>query len=187
MTIKTMVRIGMVLVLTGALAAPAVAQMGDPASAAESRERVAALEWLVGEWEGSGWIAVRGAGRQSFTSTETVESRLDGRLLLVEGLHHNAQGTVVHHALGAITWNANADRYVFHTWLGADGGGGADNPLELTDAGFRWMPQSEQGASVVFDVRNEDGQWVETGTVTLPDGREFQFFEMRLTRVTGSR
>ena len=62
---------------------PLVAQMPDAAGAAESCERAAALEWLVGEWAGDGWIMVQGAGRQTFTSSEVVESRLDGRLLLV--------------------------------------------------------------------------------------------------------
>lgn len=169
-----------------ALAAPAAAQMADSAGAAESRERVAALGWLVGEWEGAGWIMVRGAGRQTFTSAETVEARLDGRVLVVEGLHHDERGNVVHNALGVIAWDAEHDRYVFHTWLGNAGGGGAANVLELTDDGFRWYPNSggaEGAPRVVFDARQENGEWVETGTATLPEGRELQFFEMRLHRV----
>ena len=167
---------------------PAGAQMSDPAGAAESRERVAALGWLVGEWQGDGWVMVQGAGRQTFTSTEVVESRLDGRLLLVEGVHHDAEGNVVHNALGAITWDAEDDRFVFHTWLGNAGGGGADNALELTEQGFRWSPRaSAPDVTIVFEVRHENEAWVETGTVSLPDGRSFQFFEMRLRRTAGSQ
>lgn len=168
------------------LASPLAGQMGDAAGAAESRERVAALAWLVGEWEGTGWIMVRGAGRQTFTSAETVEARLDGRVLVVEGLHRDASGDVVHNALGVITWDADGDRYVFHTWLGNTGGSGTANTLELTGGGFRWYPSSggaEGAPRVVFDARQENGEWVETGTATLPDGREVQFFEMRLHRV----
>ena len=174
-----------VTVVIGSLlvAAPVAGQMPDPAAAAESRERIAALDWLVGEWEGTGWITVQGAGRQTFTSSEVVESRLDGRVLLIEGLHRSDAGVVVHHALGAITWDAGDDRYVFHTWLGTQGGGGADNTLELTETGFRWSPRGAQsGSTIVFDVRHENGEWIETGTVTLADGRSFPFFGMRLAR-----
>lgn len=174
---------------TGALAVPTSAQMPNPAAAAESRAHMRSFDWLIGEWEGGGWMMVPGAGRLEFTSAENVEWRLDGRVLLVEGLHHAAvpdasgERPVVHHALGAITWNASRDAYVFHTWLGNQGGSGADNELVATEDGFIWWPATPEGAPrVEFRVRRVDGEWVERGTVTLPDGETMEFFEMRLRR-----
>lgn len=182
----TRMRSGLLIVAV-ALAGPAgaAAQVPDPAGAVESRERMAALDWMVGHWEGDGWIVLPGLGRQEFTSRETVEARLDGRVLIVEGVHAaRGTGEVMHHALGALSWNASADAFVFHTWLGNSGGSGADNEFETTGDGFRWRPNSgPAGPRVEYTATHAAGEWVERGRATLPNGQTVDFFEMRLRKV----
>src|SRR5207248_1294846 len=44
------------------------------------------LDYLVGEWKGEGWIAFGGGERRTFTQSETIQPKLGGMLLQIEGL-----------------------------------------------------------------------------------------------------
>lgn len=72
--------------------------------------------------------------------------------------HGVVAGEVVHHALGAITYDAHRDEHVFHTWLGNQGGRGGDDALELTENGVVWWPSAPEGAPrVEFRITNTNG------------------------------
>jgi hypothetical protein len=43
------------------------------------------LDWLVGQWKGTGWIQMGPQGRKEFTQTETIQGKLDGLVLVIEG------------------------------------------------------------------------------------------------------
>ena len=56
---------------------------------------------------------------------DTLSARLDGRVLLVEGLHKTPDRTrVVHHAFGVFTWDEKEKHYRFDTYVANRGGGG---------------------------------------------------------------
>src|SRR5687768_4651575 len=85
--------------------APAAAQAPDPsAAAAEAMQRLA---FLHGTWRGEG-VTMMGPGqRESAAVLETAQPRLDGTVLLVEGLGwKGTQGAadyqVVHQAMGVV-------------------------------------------------------------------------------------
>lgn len=47
-----------------------------------------------------------GPARQEFTSKETVQAKLGGVAMLIEGLHHarDDPGRLVHNALAVVSW-----------------------------------------------------------------------------------
>ena len=80
------------------------AAMAEPASETAKAE-MAKIAQMAGKWRGGGWILMPG-GRHESNSEETIEMRLDGRALLVEGFHTDVKsGEVNHHALAIIAWD----------------------------------------------------------------------------------
>jgi len=182
----------LVLLLPVALGLPALGQESDQAAteaAADSTadpglEAMQAVAFLAGDWHGEGWMR-RGPGEPSrFTSAETVESRLDGRVLLVEGLHYAitgegaAPGPVVHHALAVLSWDAEAGRYRFRSYL-ADGRSG-DYGGHLEDGAFVWGMELPDGAHTRYVIRVDDGRWVERGEYSRDGETWNEFFHMEL-------
>src|SRR4051794_2431812 len=76
-TMKRLLWTALVWILPVALLAQA------PASG--QRAEMKNLDWLAGQWKGVGWIQMGPQGRKEFTQTETVQSKLDGLVLLIEG------------------------------------------------------------------------------------------------------
>lgn len=151
-------------------------------------DRVAAidaLEFMVGTWEGEGWIQRGPDSRQTMRSHEVVERRLDGTLLLVEGTHRarlteDAEPTTVHHALAIISPDSDGG-YRFTSWLANRDGG--DFSGELVDGAFVWKIPSPRG-EIRYTIRLDDaGRWFEVGEIQAEDGSWRQFFEMTLSRV----
>ena len=141
------------------------------------------LDFMVGEWRGGGWIQM-GPSKQEFQSSETVERRLGGVLLLIEGRHHDKADSkrLVHHAMGAVSYNLRSKEFEFRAYTAA--GQALTAPARTRDNGLEWSftpPGSD--VNIRYFIRlDEKGQWLETGEMSR-DGKEWrQFFEMRLTR-----
>jgi len=148
-----------------------------------AKAEVAKLSPMVGRWKGSGWMDIPKAGRQRFDSEETVEPRLGGAALLIEGLHRDLQTKgIVHHALGLLSYDLGEKRYRMSTAL-ANGRGGRF-PATLEGKKFIWDIEApgvpKRRFTISFD--NPD-KWVETGEYTLDGTKWTRFFEMDLDRV----
>jgi len=141
-----------------------------------------ALPLLPGHWEGGGWMK-QGAGEtQRFVGQETVETRLDGRVVLVEGLHWTPdRSRVVHHAFGVLSWDDETKGYRFSTHLAT--GRGGDFAVSLENGALVWEIPGPNGR-IRFTIRIEGDRWHEIGTVER-EGKPQQFFEMDLRRVKG--
>jgi hypothetical protein len=50
------------------------------------------LDWMIGKWEGTGWIESATDGRREFSYSVTVHSENDGLLLIVDGVGTGARG-----------------------------------------------------------------------------------------------
>src|SRR5689334_7775562 len=76
---------------------------------------MAKLAFLVGEWDGEGWVALGPGPRKTFAIHESVQRKLDGLVLLLEGLGRSpgADGTerITHHALATLAYDARAHGY----------------------------------------------------------------------------
>ena len=162
---------------------PADAQTADATAAVSAA--MEPLEWLVGEWEGEAWIQMGPHGRETSLVTERVESRLDGRVLFVEGIGHEkaADGTpgeIVHHAAGVLSYDPDRTRYIF---LAFRDGHVTDAQTSLEEGAFVWGFDVPSGGRVRFRIRQDGGAWLETGEFSRDDGATWaQFFEMRLHR-----
>lgn len=152
----------------------------------EEMEKVA---FLVGNWEGEGWMELGPGERSTFHGTETVESRLGGTVLLIEGLHYEKMSpdeeVPVHHALAVLSYDEREMRYRFDShladgrYLNAEG--------RLVDGAFQWGFRDERGTSIRFTIHsNEEGEWFETGEMSQDGENWRKFFEMTMRRMPGN-
>jgi hypothetical protein len=163
--------------LAAVLFATSCAFAADPASTAE----LAKLSAMAGRWKGEGWMFTR-EGKKTFASEETVEMKLGGAALLIEGLHRDASTkAVVHHALAILTWDAARGEYRFLSAL-ADGRTGAFAG-RLEEGRFVWTIQPEGAPWSRFTIAFTGERWVEDGESSRDGGKTWmKFLEMRLER-----
>ena len=80
------------------------------------RAEMKKLDALVGQWSGTGWIQSE-QGKESFAGTETVQRKIAGLALLVEGNFKNKEGVVTHETLAVLSPNLKTKSYDFSTYL----------------------------------------------------------------------
>jgi hypothetical protein len=175
------------LILLSAVAAAASAGLS-PAQApsAAQRDAMKKLEFLVGEWAGEGWMEFAPGQRRPFRGIEVAQSKLDGLLLTIDGLHRGKVGgqgdeTVVHNAFAIVFYDATAKRYRFQGFTAR--GNHEDTTAEVTDGKLVWGMMIPQFGDVRYTIKLDDqGRWFEVGEVTR-DGKTWRkFLEMTLHR-----
>lgn len=138
------------------------------------------IEKLAGQWKGSGWIQ-RGAERDTFTGTETVQKKLDGLALLVEGSFSNPEGKAIHQTLAVLSSNDKMNGYVFATYL-ANGITGIQDFQVLGDH-FQWGFAIPGVGTVRYTITVTDAAWSEIGEFSRDGKSWIRNFEMKLDRV----
>ncbi|HEX2254970.1 MAG TPA: hypothetical protein VHQ65_17020 [Thermoanaerobaculia bacterium] len=165
-------------------AAPAPAPAPAPAEPPAVRLAMDEVGQLAGTWEGEGWIRMGAGEPVRFRGKETVEPRLGGRVLVIEGVHHGAEsGELAHHALAVLAPAEEGDGYRFHTWL-ANGRGG-EYPAYRDGDDLVWEMESPRGP-IRYTIAIDDFRWHEVGEIQI-DGTWQRFFEMTLKRVSEPR
>ncbi|HET8644993.1 MAG TPA: hypothetical protein VFO85_05865, partial [Vicinamibacteria bacterium] len=155
-----------------------------PTPAPARVEAMRKLAFLEGAWSGEGWFQV-GGRKVAVRCSETVRSKFDGLVLVVEGRHTAGPAgseRVVHDALGVLTAGDDGAGYAFSTWL-ANGRGG-NHKGEWKDGAFVWGMENPVQGKVRYTIRLDgQGRWHETGE-SSPDGGATwtPFFEMTLSR-----
>ncbi|MGI8618433.1 MAG: hypothetical protein ACR2L6_05015 [Gemmatimonadaceae bacterium] len=143
------------------------------------------LAWLIGEWEGEGSMQTR-TGREVAAVREKVEGRLDGRVLVLEGIGRepaaDGAGRVVHHAFGVLSYDPEKREYVFRAFRD----GGVINPVSRFAAGVFVWEFAVPGGRTRYLIREDNGEWLETGEYSADGSTWRKFFEMRLHRVGAS-
>ena len=138
------------------------------------------LDRLIGQWKGSGWIQ-QGAARETFEGTETVQRKIGGLALLVEGNFKNKEGIVTHDTLAVISPNLKTKTYDFQTYL-ANGMTGI-HELEAVEGGWQWGFQYPGGA-IRYTIKIGNDVWGEIGEMSRDAGKTWmKFFEMNLKKV----
>ncbi len=144
------------------------------------RAEMKKLDALVGQWSGSGWI-MHEKGKETFTGTETVQRKLDGLALLVEGNFKDKEGVIVHETLAVLSPNTKTKNYDFRTYL-ANGMNG-EHELKAVGSSWQWGFQIPNGI-IRYDIKIQNDTWIETGEISRDDGKTWmKFFEMNLKRV----
>jgi hypothetical protein len=145
------------------------------------------LDFLVGDWKGEGWMEFVPGQRRGFKGTETAQTKLDGLLLTIEGLHRGqlagkGEVVVVHNAFVLVSYDDKAKRYRFQAFTAR--GNHEDTDGKVTEGQLVWRMKIPQFGDVRYTIKLDDkGRWFEIGEVSQ-DGKEWRkFFEMALERV----
>ncbi|MEB2786044.1 hypothetical protein [Algoriphagus persicinus] len=141
----------------------------------EAQKAVLKVEFLVGEWEGSGWMMNQSREKMTFEHTEKVSLKLNGTALLIEG-QGLSEGRIVHNALAIVTMASSGGKYNFNSFLQSNQQG--KFKAELIDDVLYWYPA--ENVRYVLTV-NVQGQWNEIGEANS-GGTWYQFFEMTLNK-----
>lgn len=169
------------------LAASAVAQ---PPDGKANREALKKLDFLAGKWTGDAAVTQGPKGKITVKQAETVEYRLGGTVLLIEGkgtgkLPGQDKEGVVFNALAVVSYDAQSDKYSIKAYRAE--GHSVDAVLTLADGGkgFVWgFKEPTRGTEVRYTMTlTGKGEWHEVGEYSL-DGKAWtKFIEMTLTRV----
>jgi hypothetical protein len=155
------------------------AQGPDPAAA---QAAIARLEFMVGRWRGEAW-QLRGTERVQTQMLETVDRKLGGTVLLVEGLGTipgpNDEDRIVHHALGVISFDPGSSTYRLRSYLAT--GQAGDFTLTLVDDGVSWT-RDVPGGTVRNTARFAADEWHEIGEFSRDGVTWTQVMELRLRR-----
>jgi hypothetical protein len=161
-------------------ASPVLAQVPDGSAHRAGIER---LSFMVGRWRGEAWMQ-RGPERVHTTMTETVAPRLDGAVLLVEGLGvlpgtDSTAARPVHQALAVVTFDPQAGSYNLRSYIAT--GQSGDFALTLVDGGVSWTREVPGGrirntAHIGGDTWHEIGEFSRDGVTWM------QIMEMNLRR-----
>jgi len=173
-------KISLVGIFVFAFAAIGFAQATPHADA--QRAEMKKLDGLAGQWKGSGWIQQPDGKRETFTGTETVQRKIDGLALLVEGKFSNAEGKVIHETLAVLAFDPRAKGYRFRTYLASGMSGEHDFKLLADGGGYEWGFQFPAG-SVRYIIKTTNDVWLETGEFSRDGKTWMKIFEMKLEKV----
>ena len=171
--------------VVAAAIAPATVRAQPPDSVRQAQaSAMAKLDYMAGRWQGEGWIEY-GGRRITFRGSETVQRKLGGLALLVEGdfvsRPPGAERDVpVHTTLAVISYVPAERRYRFATWLAS--GAQGEHELVLTADGWRWELDQPMGRVRYVMRLTPAGEWLETGERSADGAAWTQFFEMRLKK-----
>lgn len=144
------------------------------------RAEMKKLDALVGQWSGTGWIQ-REQGKENFSGTETVQRKVGGLALLVEGNFKDKDGAVIHETLAVLSPNSKTKNYDFRTYLAS--GLSGEHEFKTTEQGWQWGFTFSIG-TVRYDIRIENERWIETGEISRDSGKTWmKIFEMNLKKV----
>jgi hypothetical protein len=177
---KTGPKLALAAVLT-VVAIVSVFAAEQPTSKEAQRREMKKLDWFVGRWKGTGWIQMGAQGRHEFTQTETIESKLDGLVLVIEGSGKAKEdGSTVHTALAFVSYDHRANKFRWHAFTPD---GQMDTEAKVGTDTLEWSLQIPQRGQMRYTItRNEKGEWFEIGEMSQEDQTWRKFFEMTLRK-----
>ncbi|MBC7842874.1 MAG: DUF1579 family protein [Gemmatimonadaceae bacterium] len=157
------------------------------AAPAATPPQIALFARLVGEWEGEATAVMGPGARHVLRQTERVEAVAGGTAFAVRGTGHErmADGTE------QVTFDAFAVIFLDHDHVTPRmrtftmfGGNWADPDFTIDASGYRWSMRDPRAGLIRYEMSfDTDGRWVETGSVSRDDGKNWTpIFEMKLTR-----
>lgn len=172
------------LMLLSLLPVTAAAQhTHQPSQPAEMKK----LDFLVGQWKGEGWMEFGPNDRRTFTINESVQRKVDGTVLLIEGLGTTRmpgkpEEIPVHKAFAIVDYDAKAKLLRLRAYRA--GAGSIDTQPQVGENSLIWGFRDARAGEIRFTIKlNEKGQWFEIGEFSS-DGKTWRkFMEMTLNRV----
>ena len=146
-----------------------------------TKEVMAKLEFLTGQWSGTGWIQM-GREKHFFNQSENVIQKVNQSVIVIDGLGtDNETNQVIHQAFAVISYDKAAQKYLMRAYRGD--GNYIDADAEVApDGSFVWGFTHPQAGRMKYTIRMTDGKWIETGEMSRDNTTWFPFFEMTLSR-----
>jgi hypothetical protein len=144
-----------------------------------SKEQMKKLAAWTGRWTGTSTSQMQGK-TESGTVEESIEWKVDGHALLINGLGKNKEGKIVHEALGVLSFDSKDNKYRLRTWL-RDGRNADAWFLVLGENSFQWGFDVPTG-KIRYNIQLTQTTWVESGEYSSDGTQWFPFFQMQLAR-----
>ena len=157
----------------------AVCQAQQQPNLKAQRDAMKKLEFLVGKWSGPAQVS-RGPGDPiRLVQSESIQFKLDGLVMLVEGTGRGTGGQVVFQAMATISYDDSISVYHFRSH---SDGRYLDTELKVTLNGFVWG--YEAGPLKVTNTMrlNDKGEWAETTESAFGSNPPRKSVEMTLQR-----
>jgi hypothetical protein len=163
-------------IAAGALLTPAAPaqQRPDPAAQKAAMQK---LKFLAGTWTGEAVVS-HPSGQIAVQQTETVQYRLDGLLMVIEGIGRNPEGKPVFQAFAVISVDPSG-LYRIRAW---NEGRFVETEMKVGENGFEWGFQPGPVTILNRMEIDQQGRWNETSEATLADGRKVHSVRMTLKR-----
>lgn len=156
-------------------------------SIAVQQDEMKKLDFLLGKWQGEGWIKMPGSEKQTFTQTETVQKKLGGLALLIEG-HGTSklasgEEKTIYEAVALVTWNPEKNLYRFASAT-TEGQAGESEGRFVPGGAWEWGFAIPRGGRIRYTIKLTDkGEWHETGEYSPDEKTWYPFFEMTLRKL----
>jgi hypothetical protein len=168
--------------LAALLAAPCFSQPPQAPDLDAQRAAMKKLDFLVGKWSGEARMRQGPGEPLELVQTESAEYRLDGLILLVEGIgKKKSDGTTVLRALATLSYDDGKGVYRMRAY---DDGRYMETEMKLGESGkeLTWGLESGQMRSRHVLKLNEHKEWTETGEVTIGTQPPVRFWELTVRK-----
>lgn len=147
-----------------------------------NKTEMAKLASLQGKWSGSGWYQSPDQKRHQVNQTEDIYSKLDGQVLVINGLGKDPEtGEEVFEAFAVIRYDQKKGQYEFSSYT-------KEGHHTLASAKFEgddlvWWFDTSKGGTIKYKIDFTENTWIEDGHFS-PDGEKwYPFFHMELKKV----
>lgn len=153
------------------------------------KEKMQVFNAWTGKWKGEGTTQTGPGQQKKSTVDEIIQSKLDGVILLVEGIgkaknEQTNEDQVVHHALGILSFDSSSGQYKFRSYL--NNGRSTDawfNVLEENK--FQWGFDLNGTNKMRYKITLDPMQktWHEVGEFSTDGINWRKVFEMNLKKI----
>ena len=175
-----MKKLTVVIAIICSFVANVFAQAPNPAV---NKEKMNALAAWVGRWQGEGSMQMGPGEPKKSSVDEKIELKLDGTILVVEGIG-KSDGVVVHNALGIVSYDPASSQYKFKTYIKE--GRSTDAWFNITGENKYQWGFDTPGGKIRYSINLDPNQktWNEIGEFSRDGGATYsKFFEMNLKKV----
>lgn len=166
-----------ILVLTLLSFNPSSAQNYDSIAIKEMKK----LSALHGRWSGSGWYQMANQERVEFNQTENIYPKLEGQVLVVNGLGKDPEsGNVVFEAFAVMHFSKEESLYKFNTYT--NNGGHTTASAKLENDSLTWWFDVPKG-TIRYTIHFTQNTWVEDGHFSPDSENWYPFLHMELKKL----
>jgi hypothetical protein len=147
----------------------------------EQAEKMQALQFMEGSWEGGGWIMdSQTRTRSNFTQKEEIKYDLNGVALVIRGTGYAEDGKQIHNALGVVSYDVIKGSYEMYALL--ETGNKTIAELKVLEPGKLEWGFEVPGGTVRYLITVKDGVWTEKGDFSPDKVNWYPFIEFSLNK-----